>query len=612
MATTRISDKLSKIVSSQIPEFIRSENPKFIAFIEAYYRFLEQDQGSFELLQNSRSYNDLDRTVDSFVKYFIDTYAPSLPEGVLANKPLLVKRIKDLYEAKGSELSFKLLFNTFFNSDVTVSYPFENVLRASDGKWEQKFSLRIRTTEGDINDIQNRYLRHEAGGLQYNTPIQAIKPLSPNETEVFLDQNFLSSSYSVGDYVEVLDFFSTATITESVAEDGILFKGIITATPTSYSISRPGVGFKVGQVFSINLSGGVGTLVKVSNVSTSGGILDLKIINYGFNYPFVDGIFTIQLDPTKKVSELSDLFVTSEKMNGFSDSGQIVSFSDTSENRYFEGDYVDYDELIYTYSSILASFGDSTFNISPLTTTFEYNNDLASIVFRPGALGVYPGSYIKNDSFLSEAEVRLEDSTIYQPFAYLTNTSLDIDVFYDLIMQTVHPAGQILYNNRIISDTISLANVVYVTPQSNNLGWEALSTFDVYDDYSSELRKTINEIQTISEDISLVRIKPVRDSQTVADNTTVNVEKEFNEFVSFSEVFSITFPNKPAINDVLNITEVISLNLNRPINNTDAVVSFTDNGNIIRFDETTFYFSSSYVNDDYVTGIEEERDLITT
>jgi len=67
MATTRIKEKLSTLVNSQLPEFIRYDYDTFVTFLEAYYEYLEQDQYAHELLQNSRSYSDIDTTIDSFV-----------------------------------------------------------------------------------------------------------------------------------------------------------------------------------------------------------------------------------------------------------------------------------------------------------------------------------------------------------------------------------------------------------------------------------------------------------------------------------------------------------------------------------------------------------------
>jgi hypothetical protein len=65
MATTRIKEKISTLVNSQLPEFIRSDYTTFVTFIESYYKFLEQDQGALEIVQNARSYNDIDTTTDA-------------------------------------------------------------------------------------------------------------------------------------------------------------------------------------------------------------------------------------------------------------------------------------------------------------------------------------------------------------------------------------------------------------------------------------------------------------------------------------------------------------------------------------------------------------------
>ena len=38
--------KTSLLVNRQVPEFVREEHPNFIAFLEAYYEFLQEKQGT--------------------------------------------------------------------------------------------------------------------------------------------------------------------------------------------------------------------------------------------------------------------------------------------------------------------------------------------------------------------------------------------------------------------------------------------------------------------------------------------------------------------------------------------------------------------------------------
>ena len=38
--------RTSLLVNRQVPEFVRDDHPLFVAFLEAYYEFLENKQGS--------------------------------------------------------------------------------------------------------------------------------------------------------------------------------------------------------------------------------------------------------------------------------------------------------------------------------------------------------------------------------------------------------------------------------------------------------------------------------------------------------------------------------------------------------------------------------------
>ena len=42
-------NRLSKLVSEQLPEFIKGDHTTLVAFIEAYYEYLEQNQKPIEM-----------------------------------------------------------------------------------------------------------------------------------------------------------------------------------------------------------------------------------------------------------------------------------------------------------------------------------------------------------------------------------------------------------------------------------------------------------------------------------------------------------------------------------------------------------------------------------
>ena len=94
---------LASVVSRQLPEFIREDYPTFVAFVEAYYKWLKTQQVDFV------DARDLDKTLDQYIEYFRKELAVHLPL-MLEDERLVLPRIKELYLAKGSQASFKLLF----------------------------------------------------------------------------------------------------------------------------------------------------------------------------------------------------------------------------------------------------------------------------------------------------------------------------------------------------------------------------------------------------------------------------------------------------------------------------------------------------------------------
>jgi len=523
MTTSRIKEKISALVSSQLPEFIQSDFPTFVAFIEAYYRFLEQDQSASELIQNARSYNDIDTTTESFVQYFLDTYAKSIPRDILLNDRFLIKKVSDLYESKGSDLSFKLLFKTLFNTDVSVRVPYENVLRASGGNWQQNFSIRVETVSGNRNILSNRLIRHTVNGVTYNTPIVRTKILTSTLTELFLDGSSLSPSYSLNDLVEVYE------------NSTLIFSGTISPTTVSFRIDQPGTGFKVGQIFNIS-AGGINTLIKVTEVSLTGGLVNFKIISYGYGYSGDSGtnILTVILDKDNNISFRENIYTS--RTGGFGSSGLILKSDLSSPERYFLEDYTD--DPFYTITAIAGSFNNDAF-VSQITSEGgSITSNLAVIIFDLGALAKYPGSYFTDQSFLSEFEVRLQDDQLYQPFAYQTVTDVDITSFIDIVKKLLNPAGQVLFNNRTVAQDLDLSSSLTVeNDRKININ---LHDFTTYTDFLvAEVNTFKDSVNTIDQDADYELQKPIDELVSIDDPISLSTSKEFSDSAQMTDLFEI-------------------------------------------------------------------------
>lgn len=146
--------KVSFLINKQIPDFIRSENPKFISFIEKYYEWLEQNGNVLSETNNLFDSFDIDTANETYLQYLRDDLMPYFPENMAANKKLFLKLIKHFYNSKGTLESLKFAFRAFYNDDSDVYFPKQDILKVSDGKWVLPLALRIDTTDDNIFNLE--------------------------------------------------------------------------------------------------------------------------------------------------------------------------------------------------------------------------------------------------------------------------------------------------------------------------------------------------------------------------------------------------------------------------------------------------------------------------
>jgi len=322
--------KVSSIVASQLPEFIRDEYQTFVDFLKAYYEFLETTQ------KDPTTLRDIDNTLDSFITYFKDELAAKIPYSTVDER-FLISRIKDLYLAKGSEASYKLLFRILFNKDITLQYPSTQMLRASDGKWNQDVSIFVKILVGSPQDIvgklvdvvtQSKVVRVLVDRRQYvEVEVDRAIRISDDTYEFIIDRRFFGN-ISVGDTLRYLD-----------NNNNLVFNGLILPTTSSLKVEAPGTGFKVGDLYNINNFQGYGSIMKVSEVNSTGGITQAQFIKYGTGYTTdfsssivsqkgqdtasTEGVIISRVDSFLAPANKSVALGISESTYGFAESGSI-------------------------------------------------------------------------------------------------------------------------------------------------------------------------------------------------------------------------------------------------------------------------------------------------
>ena len=158
----KIEKFISPLIERQFPSFYREEGQNFIEFVKTYYEFLEQSGNVIEASRSLLEYGDVDETKEEFLKYFKNKYINSLPENVLTDKRLLIKHVADLYNSKGSERGYRLLFRLLFNEDIDFYIPGEHLFKPSESKWN--VPRYIEVTGNKYLDNMIGYKIHNGNG----------------------------------------------------------------------------------------------------------------------------------------------------------------------------------------------------------------------------------------------------------------------------------------------------------------------------------------------------------------------------------------------------------------------------------------------------------------
>lgn len=287
------NNRISTVVSNQLPEFVRADHPTFVSFLEAYFEYLEQSNTTLrfgktvERAKNIRNYFDTDKITDvgleEFNTHLYDQFLSLIPKDAVADKSKLLKNIKDFYLAKGTEKSYNFLFQLLFDEQASFYYPKTDILVASSGKWLIEKSVRIIDTK--INNVSDdsiiNLLKFKNTKLVGNTSTaeaQIEKVVISYENGVRFNEFFISKqkgSFTSGEQVFAFNV-NNETFT------GNLISGYI----SSIGIVNGGTGYTAGTSLPIagDGSGGAAVISKVS----SGNVSNVTVITGGAGFRVSD------------------------------------------------------------------------------------------------------------------------------------------------------------------------------------------------------------------------------------------------------------------------------------------------------------------------------------
>lgn len=316
---SNIINKISTQIPSQLPEFIRDDvnYETFVAFVEAYYEWLElidtsnsastivstTQQGTTYGLKNLLDYNDIDKTLDDFVNYYLNDFLPNFPENSLADKTEIIKLAKSLYETKGTPASYKLLFRVLYNSDAELLYTRELVFKPSTSEWYIPKYLKIQSMDLTWLSPSLKNLRlFGVTSKSFGVIDNSVSTTTAGKYNVYISQ--MERLFLSGETVRIVDsakqtvYFKDGEIVPKGTAGATTIEGQIVGAISNIDINRNfrGLKYKVGDPVVVyggteNPAQALRAVAEVSE-TTKGSIQALNIQKGGYGY---------RVDPNTKI-----------------------------------------------------------------------------------------------------------------------------------------------------------------------------------------------------------------------------------------------------------------------------------------------------------------------
>lgn len=558
--------KNSYLISQQVPEFVSTKYPAFVEFIEAYYQWLEQEYNKPKL----ESLLDIEDTLSEFLKYFkkeLDVF------NILAKSDdrFLLKNIKQLYKAKGSEAAFRFFFKIVAGKDIQITYPWHNVLKVSDGVWNQNAALFIKITSGTPDLIVGKTVTISRGDSYNKLIIERFEPVE------YIENNITKN------YTDIYQFFVNKEYYNKIPSDARVsyentFTGYTINTTTEVQIYNVGSGFKVGELYPIIDGEGSGSIFKILETLPNGGIKSIQLVKFGVGYK---DSFSFSFLPH---SIKNKLLVPSSVSK---DNNTIDVTTHDSYNNIIERSHINtFDYNLAPIPAIPPSYAGQV-----LTSTYydnvidgEVNESfIATILINCNTVSKYPGYFENNNGFVSDT-MFLQDNFYYQVYSYEISFDETLTNYKNLLLKTVHPSGLKVFGKQNIFNEINLSVDIQsaLFKLENNLNSLVVvgdnapvfnftkyinddDLFEPLDDVFLTLVKPFSHsIDNISDNVDFIKLdKSFSDSNSTTDNTVLSFLKNLTETQSINDTVSKSLLTNFSDNN--DVVDAASLNLLKSI-----------------------------------------------
>lgn len=472
---------------------------------------------------------DLDSSIDEFLVQFQKQFAKNVPVNALSNKRHLYKFLKEFYEAKGSDASYKFLFNILYDKYPYIKYPEDSLFKPSDNVWNRYRVIRV-----------NQYINESFSGKTITGESSGATATVEKDYGYKLNQVFLKDILITFDSIRG-EFLPNEHI---VTSDGVRAK--IVGVLSSIEITNPGSGYAVDDTILItpDSTGGSDAAATVTDV-TDGRITSIDIDTAGTGYA-VNDVIVFDNTGVQRTSP-SGYFETAQAVvTSVGGSGEItgIEMYDTGRG------YIGLPSLSVTSSggagAVLTAVGDSIGGIKEITiSNHGYNykkdptaeitgNSTATLTARAKALFETTGEFDSGAKSFPSDVIYIQDSYYWQNFSYVVRVDLSINKWRDVVKRLIHPAGTIFFSEYYVNSSfpnelkkkyihIDLVDTNAVRIYFANNNFDTQSDEVIFQDVGNTFTLTITSLD-LNTDVTVdgIGVSKINLSNDIGTNTTTD------------------------------------------------------------------------------------------
>ena len=425
IANNNVVARAGSQMVSALPKFVIENYPRFVNFLRAYYTW-SATEGPDLAMEAMKQANDIDLVIEEMLPSYRASYAKNFPIDLKTNFRHFAKFLKEFYQLRGTEESYRIFFKAVFNEEASVYFPRIQIFKPSEAVWNKETYFKAAAISGNPFDLINK----EITGL--NNGYEAI----------------VSNVVKVGDRYDI--YFEEATGEFEVDE----------------VITHENISVKIVPIFKVTSFTSTQDWYDSSIIRTNGVVLKVDKINYGriVGLTIIDGGTGYEVDDI--ITSKSHYFGTGfeAKVTGVNGSGAITSIAIQRSGFGFNHDDVDiivesslgkgailepaFDSEFRKIKSLSFIQNDEFTNGSDLTVTLPNGTQ---IVFTQGVTNTVK-YWIKSQSTPSTGYAKLHDSDYYQEYSYEIQSKADARAQEESLKALMHIAGLKMFVKTILQE----------------------------------------------------------------------------------------------------------------------------------------------------------------